>query len=142
MLLLYLDDSGSPGNQNERYFVLGGICVPEGSARWLTHELDKLAEKIYPENPQIVEFHAAEIFSGKKLPWSQFREKKQRIQIILDVLYVLERAYSDIVLFAYAVHKSSFPNEDPVVKAYEDLASRFNYILREMRGMLPLLNMV
>lgn len=82
----------------------------------------------------MVEFHAAEIFSGKKFPWNQFKEKKDRIQIILDVLRVLDRAYSEIVLFAYAVHKSSFPNEDPVVMAYEDLASRFNIYIENIQN--------
>ncbi len=133
MYLLYLDDSGSPGNIHEGYFVLGGVCVPETSARWLAHELEKLAESILPDSPQDVEFHAAEIFSGKKAPWNQIKDKSRRIQIIRDVLCVINNAYQDTVLFAYAIHKASFPAEDPVIMAYEDLASRFNiYVEKNM----------
>ncbi len=43
MYLLYLDDAGSPGNQAEDYFVLGGICVYEAQVEWFGRELDKLA---------------------------------------------------------------------------------------------------
>ena len=36
MHLLYLDDSGSAGNQNEEYFVLGGLSVFEAQAHWFS----------------------------------------------------------------------------------------------------------
>ncbi len=65
MYILYLDDSGSVGNQNEEYFVLGGVAVPEQSIRWLSHELEALAERLEPTNARQVEFHASEIFSGR-----------------------------------------------------------------------------
>lgn len=126
MYLLYLDDSGSPGNKNEEYFVLGGLCIPEASVRWLSHELEKLSVSICPNEPEKVEFHAAEIFRGKSFPWNQIPDKQKRVQIIRDVLCILNKAYSDVVSFACAIHKQSYPNEDPVLKAYEDLASRFN----------------
>ena len=38
MYLLYLDDSGSPNNQAESYFVLGGICVFEAQVEWFGRE--------------------------------------------------------------------------------------------------------
>ena len=43
MYLLYLDDAGSPGNANEDYFVLGGVCVYEAQVDWFSREIDKLA---------------------------------------------------------------------------------------------------
>ena len=129
MHLLYLDDSGSPGNVNEQYFVLGGICVPESSVRWLSHQLEIIAIQYNPDEPGKVEFHAAEIFRGKEPPWNNITDKKARIQIIRQVLCTLDNAFSEISLYAYAIHKASFPDEDPVIKAYEDLASRFNMYL-------------
>lgn len=84
-----------------------------------------------PDAPEKVEFHAAEIFRGKKFPWNQFHDKRERIQIIQDVLRTLTSAYPDTVLFACAIHKSSFPSENPVLKAYEELASRFNLHLEK-----------
>jgi hypothetical protein len=124
MYLLYLDDSGSPKNPQEDYFVLGGVCVPESSVRWLTHRLDRIASQYGV--PQSVELHAAEIFRGKKPPWNTIQDKAHRIRIIQNVLSVLNDAYENTVLFACAIHKASFPTEDPVLKAYEDLAARFN----------------
>lgn len=92
MYLLYLDDSGSPNNQQEEYFVLGGLCVPENSVRWLTGELETLAQEIDPDNPRSVEFHAAEIFRGRDGVWQNYRKKEDRVAIIKRVLLVLEKA--------------------------------------------------
>ena len=108
MYLLYLDESGDQDNKKEDYFVLGGLCVPETSVSWLTYQLDKLAESIYPDDPRSVEFHAFEIFSGRKSPWNNFRKKEVRIQIIKDTLKILDKAKPDIAAFACAVHKASF----------------------------------
>ena len=141
MHFLYLDDSGSIGNLNEDYFVLGGVCVPESSVRWLTSELDHLAESIDPQSPSSIEFHAAEIFRAEMLPWKNFN-KPDRINIIKSVLKVMDRAYSETVLYACAIHKPSFLSTDPVLMAYEDLSSRFNIRLeklgKEERGMIIL----
>lgn len=126
MHILYLDDSGSPINPNEEYFILGGVCIPEKSIRWLSYQLDKLASTINPTAPETVEFHAAEIFSGKTPPWNKITDKKDRVRIIQNVLGVLEKAHSEIVLFACAIHKKSYPNDDPVLMAYEELANRFH----------------
>jgi len=129
MYLLYLDDSGSVANQSESYLVLGGVCVPESSARWLSYELEKLAQEINPENPAVVEFHASEIFGGRGRIWSRF-DKPQRIEIIRKVLLVLNNAYNSIVTFACAIHKDSYPSDDPIMMAFEDLSSRFNMFLQ------------
>ena len=130
MYLLYLDDSGSVSNMNEQYFVLGGICVPETSVRWLAHEIEKIAEKISPEDPSQVEFHAATIFSGKHTPWSNIHDKKGRINIIRQVLNSVQPAFPDTVAFACAIHKASYPGQDPVLVAYEQISSRFDMYLQ------------
>lgn len=129
MYILYLDDSGSPANKNEEYFVLGGIAVPEQSIRWLSNQLDRLAEEIDPDNPRQVEFHASEIFSRRTGIWRTFKDKNESISTLLKVLRCLNGANSDIVAFACAIHKASFPNVDPVEKAFEDISSRFNMFL-------------
>lgn len=129
MYLLYLDDSGSPGNRNEEYFVLGGIAIPEASVRWLSYEIEKVAQKILPNDPRSVEFHAATIFSGKEYPWNTLA-KPERIQTIKNVLNVLNNAYPSIATFASAVHKYSYPSQDPVLMAFEDITSRFDYYVQ------------
>ena len=132
MHLLYLDDSGSIANKNEAYFVLGGVCVPETSVQWLSNQLEGLARKLNPDNPRQVEFHASEIFSGRRPPWDNYRSKQDRSQIIKDVLLVLQNAYSEIVVFGCAIHKASFPHDDLMSKAFEDLSSRFDMYLRRI----------
>jgi len=133
MYLLYLDEAGSSGNKNEEYFVLGGVAVPENSIRWLSYEFEKLAQEIsnqFPISSEKVEFHASEIFSGRKAPWDSIDSKPKRKEIILRVLKVLENAYPSIVTFACAIHKNSYANQDPVLKAFEDLSSRFDFFLQ------------
>jgi len=132
MHILYLDDSGSVNNPDENYFVLGGVCVPEKSLRWLSYQLEQLAASIDKTNPRSVEFHASEIFSGRRAPWNRFTNRPDRISILKSVLCVLDDAHSDIVTFACAVHKASFPGRDPVHLAYEDISSRFDIYLRRM----------
>lgn len=132
MYLLYLDDSGSPGNMSEDYFILGGFCIPENSIYWLTKKLDTLASEISPDDPGIVEFHASEIFRGKELPWNKFTKREDRVEIIKNVLLTLRDAYSEIVAFACAVHKPSYIGHDPVKMAFEDLCSRFDMYLNRI----------
>lgn len=66
MYILYLDDSGSVKNSGENYFVLGGVAVPENSIRWLTHQIEQLAEELNPNASSSIEFHAADIFGGRR----------------------------------------------------------------------------
>ncbi len=131
MYLLYLDDSGSVNNKDEKYFVLGGGCVPENSVRWLTYQLEKVAKEIDEENSRQIEFHASEIFGGRNAPWNKF-SKNERVEIIKKVLSVLEHAYQDVVTFACAVHKELFSADNPFMKAFEDASSRFDMYLQRV----------
>jgi hypothetical protein len=131
MYLLYLDDSGSVNNKSENYFVLGGVCIPENSVRWLTYQLEKVATEVDKQNPRQIEFHASETFSGRDTPWNKF-PKNERIEIIKNVLSVLNHAYQDVVTFACAIHKESYPADDPFMKAFEDISSRFDMYLQRV----------
>lgn len=132
MYLLYLDDSGSVENPNENYFILGGVCVPERSIKWLTEQLDDLASEINSANPSSVEFHASEIFGGRKPPWKEIREKDKRVDIIKKVLCTLKDAQFDTKVFASAIHKESYRNSDLIKMAFEDLCSRFDMYLNRI----------
>jgi hypothetical protein len=142
MYFLYLDDSGSPNNPKESHFVLAGVCVPEESLRWLSSRLELFAQEIDPTNPSTVEFHAAECFRAVESPWKTM-VKEKRIEVIKTVLLKLKDAKSNVVIFGCAVHKASFPNQDPVEIAFEDLSSRFDKFLEhrpldenKQRGMI------
>jgi hypothetical protein len=129
MYILYLDDSGSAGNTKEDYFVLGGVCVYEASARWLSYEVERIAEELCPADPGSIEFHAASEFNGRDGIWKTLARREDRIKIIQRVLHVLDNANPDTLVFACAVHKPSYPKSDPVELAFEELTSRFNLFL-------------
>src|SRR5262249_41134124 len=123
MHLLYLDDAGSAPNKNETHFVLGGFSVFELQVYHLTKALDELAAELCPESPSSVEFHASEIFSGRVYPWKSM-DKPERIAVIKKVLQIALKAHESTRLFACVVNKASFPGQDPVAIAFEDLCSR------------------
>ena len=132
MYLLYLDDSGSPLNAAEEYFVLGGICVFENQIDWFSREIDKLATS-YPGNPEDVEFHASSIFSRREAPWNTLSIDAAR-GVLKSVLHVVQSSYATTRLFACAIHKKSFPGQDPVELAFEDLCKRFDILLSRLRA--------
>jgi hypothetical protein len=131
MYLLYLDDAGSPGNAAEEYFVLGGVCVYEAQVDWFSRELDKLATP-FDEHPEDVEFHASTIFSRREEPWKGLTIDEAR-GTLKSVLKVVASSYETARLFACAIHKKSFPQQDPVELAFEDLCQRFDYFLKRLR---------
>ena len=133
MHLLYLDDSGSPANATESYFVLGGVSIFEAQADFLTRELDKLAASIDPRNPHAIEFHASEIFSRRKQPWKSMSIDDAR-SIIKAVLRIVADSYDSTHLFACAVEKASAAGTDVVESAFEDLCSRFELYLTRLRN--------
>ena len=119
MYLLYLDDSGSASNANEEYLVLGGICVFEAQVHYLTQELDTIAQRINPSDPDSVEFHASAVYAGRMSPWDLLSRDDRR-NTIKEVLQVFARSYRTARAFACAVHKHSYPNDDPMEIAFED----------------------
>ena len=133
MHLLYLDDSGSAGNQDEKYFVLGGLSVFEAQAHWFSEQLDSLAESIDPGSPSNVEFHASEVFSRRSSPWKGM-SKEEAQGVIKAVLRIVAESYDTARVFACAVHKPSFQGDDPVELAFEDLCSRFDQYLSRLRS--------
>ena len=133
MHLLYLDDSGAVSNAHEQNLVLGGVSVFEAQSHWITQQLDTLAENIDPEDPHGVEFHASEAYARRSRPWKDLTQDDAR-GMIKSVLDVLAKAYDTARAFACVVHKASFPNQDPMEVAFEDLCSRFDRYLQRLRA--------
>jgi hypothetical protein len=134
MYLLYLDDSGSTSNANEEYLVLGGICVFERQANYFTQALDAIAHRVHPNDPHAVEFHASAIWAGRGIPWDSIKDKEERKAIIKEVLHVFANSYEWARAFACVVHKASYPGQDPMEIAFEDLCSRFDLLLWRLRN--------
>lgn len=128
MYLLYLDDSGSIANKNEEYIVLAGVSVYEAQVDYLIRELDKLAQSIDSHNPDQIEFHASEIYSRKVHPWNKMQPAEAR-NVIKAVLQVLASSYDSAVVLGCAIHKDSYPGEDHLENAFEDLCKRFDTFL-------------
>ena len=83
--LLYLDDSGHAKNPNEEYLVLGGISIFERQIHFVSQELDKIASRLHPSDPSVVEFHASHMYSAKTPPWKGLGKRKSR-DVIKEVL--------------------------------------------------------
>jgi hypothetical protein len=128
MYLLYLDDSGSVGNRNEDYLVLGGVAVFERQVYFLNEQIEHLAGAVYPQNPALVEFHASDIFSGRQPPWNGLH-KVERRRYIEELLSILANSHHSVRAFACAIHKPSYLGSDPIELAFEDLCKRFDLLL-------------
>lgn len=134
MHLLYLDDAGSAGNTEERYFVLGGVALFERQVHWLSQEVDKVVDAIgwhSSETPNI-ELRASSILSGRKR-WRHLKRPYRRA-IVRNGLSAIHNLRGNSVLFAAAIDKAAVSPEDPVEYAFEQLCNRFDrFLLRKHR---------
>lgn len=126
MYLLYLDDSGSVNNPQDRHIVLAGVCVYERQPHWLSEQMDSIAARIWPDNPSELEFRGADILGGKK-QWRGI-PKDERLQAYRDALHALTMAH-DTRLFGASIHKSSISPDDPMEYAFEQICNRFDRFL-------------
>ncbi len=134
MHILYLDDSGSVSNPREDYLVLGGVSVFEAQVHHLTQKLDHLAEGICPQDPHGVEFHASEIFSRRRnTVWGGLERPAAQL-VIKSVLDVLRESHASVRAFACAVHKASFPEQNSMAVAFEEIVNRFDLYLRRLNN--------
>ncbi|MBI5153659.1 DUF3800 domain-containing protein [Candidatus Poribacteria bacterium] len=129
MYLLYLDGSGNVANPADDYIVLGGVAIYEAQIFHLARQLDLLAERIDPAAPQDVEFHGAPMLAGKKDIWRTVA-KAERVEHMMAAYRLLAAAHPTVVLFGAAVHKASCFPDDPFEYAFEQLANRFDLLLR------------
>jgi hypothetical protein len=127
MYILYLDDSGSSKNPAESHIVLGGFIVPEEKLYWINKNLDSLATEL--SLPSNTEFHASEISGGRTEPWKRI-QRPERYEILKNVLKSAEFALNNISILACAVEKAHYPNDDPMLIAFEDICSRFQLFLQ------------
>ncbi|HXP50539.1 MAG TPA: DUF3800 domain-containing protein [Bacteroidia bacterium] len=129
MHLLYLDDSGSSGNTDEKYIVLGGISLYETQAFHITKAIDEIAKSIDPKNP--IEFHASEILARRSAPWNKMTREDVR-GIVKSLLRIITNSADSTYAFACAIHKASFSNVDPLKLAFEDISKRFDLYLKRV----------
>jgi hypothetical protein len=126
MYLLYLDDSGSVANPQDRHIVLAGVAVFERQPHWFSERLDALAEGIAPENPDELEFRGVDLLSGRRR-WRRV-PRAVRTSTYEEALKILG-ASNQVRLFAAAVHKGAVAPEDPMERAFEHVCNRFDRYL-------------
>ena len=132
MHLLYLDESGSVTDPNQKYFVLAGVCVFERKTHWIEQELNTIANRFAPKNPYSIELHGSPMRSGRD-GWKKF-PLNDRLQAIKDALKLgVQNSYpKGVRLFGAVVKKSSVAGTDPVEHAFEQLSSRFDLFLKRI----------
>lgn len=128
MYLLYVDESGSPYGNTEHY-VLGGVAVFERQTFYLSQQVDEIQDRYFPGHPDVIEFHASDLWAGRVAPWSGLTWQ-EKSSITLDLLKVVANANEPgLALFGVAMKKTDFPHDDPVEKALEQLIIRFDQFL-------------
>ena len=133
MHLLYADESGSPKDPNQNYLVLAGVSVFERQSFWISNELDKIAARFDPANPDEVELHGSPMMSGRGR-WRRY-PKDKRFEAVGDILQVLANSHISNRIFASVIKKSSISPADPVETAFEQLSNRFDlYLMRLHRN--------
>jgi len=131
MYLLYVDESGDTANQDETYFVLGGVSVFERQAYWISEQLDKIQEQYFPG--QFVEFHAREIHSHNTPPWSGLPTRVRK-QILQDLYRAISDAHQTVSLFGIALEKVRRGGADPVARTFEEICNRFDLFLKRLHA--------
>ena len=129
MHILYLDDSGSVNNRSDRHIILAGLTVFERQIYWLSQEIDRIAERHFPDAPQEVEFRGTDIRAGKK-QWRKIK-KLERIKVYQEVLQIIDNS-RDVRVFGSAIHKKAIAPNDPMEYAFEQICSRFDLYLRRL----------
>lgn len=129
MYILYLDESGNPGDPADKHFVLAGAAVFERSIHFLTEAVDRVQATQFPGSPPI-EFHVNAIRSGRGF-WRDV-EKEKRNQVLTDIASAIHTAKEPgLVLFAAVVEKDyELHGETAIRKAMEEICNRFNIFLK------------
>lgn len=130
MYLLYLDDSGSVPDKDQRYFVLAGVCLFERQGYFLFEKLDAIAARFNSSDPDSIELHGSPMLQGKDM-WRSF-PRTQRFEAMEDALKIITESDRRNRIFAVAVNKESLAGQDPVEFAFEQLCSRFDMYLKRL----------
>ena len=129
MHILYIDDSGSVTNPEEKYFVLGGVAVFERGLYHLIQDTEKCVSEFDIGDPDTIELHGAPMYSGKSGVWKSLK-RDVREKYIHAAIRTLTPHRASVRLFAVAVDKAAVSPRDPVEYAFEEISNRFNLFLQ------------
>jgi hypothetical protein len=136
MYLLYVDESGDPGQAGSRYLILGAAALFEG--KWLPVERDlrQLIDKYFPAGAKPSEIHMSDLRKGKKE--FRFLSVAQRRALINDFCQLAQNLLpTELVMFSVIADKPHWfaanlgkTGDDLYAEMFEDLSSRFDLFLR------------
>lgn len=127
MHILYVDESARPpGESAKPYFILAGVSVFERQTYWLAKELDDIAARFNPAEPQEVELHGSPM-ATRKGKWRRHPSEEPE-QAIKDALQVLAHPRVSTRLFVVVVEPGEVDGS-PMKYAFTQLASRFDRYL-------------
>lgn len=132
MQLLYVDESGSPSDPNQRFFILSGLSIFERKTHWVEQQLNEIAARFSPEDPYLVELHGSPMRSGKS-EWRAF-SFEERSQAIVDCLRIIQDSRGQIRLFASVMERGAAGGDDPIRSCFEQIASRFDMYLGRLHA--------
>jgi len=130
MHVLYMDDSGSVTNPEDRFFVLGGVSVFERGIYHLIKAVDDCVESFGIGDPHDIELHGSEMYGGGHGVWRSIRTRAQREELIQRALGLIAPHQPSVRLFAIAIEKAAVSPRDPIELAFEEICNRFNLFLQ------------
>lgn len=134
MHVLYVDDSGSVANANERFFILGAVSVFERGIYHLIKAADDCVASFDLGDPADIELHGTQMYHGKGGVWQSVRDRSLREAMIQKSLSIISEKSASVRLFAVAIDKAAVSPRDPVELAFEEICNRFNLFLQRMKN--------
>jgi Protein of unknown function (DUF3800) len=130
MHILYVDDSGSVSNANERFFVLAGVAAYETGLFPVARDVEECVTTFGLGNIDEIELHATDMYGGRGKPWSAIKSKADREALLQCVVKTLVQQPASVRTFSVAVDKKGVSPADPVALAFEELCNRFNLFMQ------------
>lgn len=133
MHILYVDDSGSVGNPDDSFFVLGGVAVFERGLYHLIKDVDECVLGFGVKHHDDIELHGSPMYSGSSGIWKRMPRADREV-CIQSALRTLTQERQSVRLFAVAVDKAGVAPRDPVELAFEEISNRFNLFLQRIHN--------
>lgn len=132
MYLMYVDESGSTTDPNQKFFVLSGIAVFERNTHWIENDMNSIAARfsLSLEDTYDFELHGSPMRSGKS-EWRNF-PYLQRNQAILDCLELIKK--HKLKIFASVIEQGYSSGTDTITECFEQISSRFDMYLSRLHS--------
>jgi hypothetical protein len=132
MHILYIDDSGSVENPDEKFFVLGGVAVFERTIHHLIKGADDCVDSYGLGEASSIELHGSAMYNGREGVWKSIKDRSLREPMIHKALQIFSPQKNGVRLFAVAIDKHAISPRDPVEVAFEEICNRFNLFLQRI----------